>query len=112
MTEESFQQGRKVMQKANYWRGIITKGEGNVAKWTKIESTFRTNLQPSRADGAKKMLDRALKDLKKYRNTFTDIKFPENNITNPVKHTVQCENCGDAVERPDDTVYCNKCLGI
>lgn len=63
MTEESYQQGRKVMQSANYRRGLITKAKGNVAKWTKIEMSFRSNLQPTRADGAKKMLDRALEEL-------------------------------------------------
>lgn len=111
MTEESFQQGRKVMQKANYWRGVITNAKGNVAKWTKIESSYRTNLQPSRADGAKQLLDKAMKRLQEVRDVFESIKFPENNVKSIKKENVQCDLCGNKVENTD-SIYCNYCMGI
>lgn len=79
MTEQSYQECRKIMQSANYLRGRITEAKGEVAKWTNIESSYRDNLQPDRADGAKKILDIAMKRLKEARERFTDIRFPENN---------------------------------
>lgn len=97
MTEESYQLCRKVMQKINYWRGMITKTEGNVAKWTKIEATYKTNLQESRADGAKKMLDIAMKRLNEARERFRQMSFPDSNITTQKKvnktEDYECDNC-------------------
>lgn len=48
------------MRSVNHIRGLITKAEGDVAKWTKIEDSHRRELRPSQADGAKKLLDKAM----------------------------------------------------
>jgi hypothetical protein len=78
MTEKSYQEARKIMQKANYWRGMITSAKGNVAKWTNIESSYREKMDPGKADGANKMLHKAMNRLAEVRQKFTDIKFPDN----------------------------------
>lgn len=80
MTEESYQQARTVMQKANGMRGMIAKRKGEVAKWSKIQDTFREQLREAQADGAKKMLDIAMKKLALAKEAFAKLKFPENNI--------------------------------
>lgn len=108
MTEESYQQCRKVMQKINHLRGMITTAKGNVGKWTKIESTFRSNLEDSRADGVKKMLDIHLKKLNDLREKFEMTNFPDSNIVVIKKKSVQCEGCGVQIDEGND--YCNECL--
>lgn len=105
MTEESYQQARKIMQRANYMRGMITTAKGNVAKWTKIEAAFREQLQESRADGAKKMLDVAMKKLKEARDKLTELKFPDSDIIIQIK---RCAGCG--VKISTDNQFCEKCL--
>lgn len=108
MTEESFQQCRKVMQSINGLRGYITKAKGEVAKWTKIEDSYRRDMKESQAEGAKKMLDKAMKRLNELREKFAAIKFPESNIK-PVKLEIsQCEQCGAAVAKGNS--YCGECL--
>lgn len=84
MTEASYQEARKIMQKANYMRGKITAAKGTVAKWTQIEATYRENMQPDKADGAKKMLLGSLKYLDDRRREFAELRFPENNPTSPL----------------------------
>lgn len=105
MTEESFQEGRKIMQKANWIRGIITTKKGEVAKWTNIEDSFRKNLQPERADGAKKMLDRAIIKLKEAREKFAVMKFPESDI---VVEVTRCKECGTKIAVGNN--YCGECM--
>lgn len=80
MTEESFQLARKVMQQANHIRGLITTSEGEVSKWTRIEAVHRENGKETAADGAKKMIQRALKKLDERKQKFADMKFPEDNM--------------------------------
>lgn len=108
MTEESFQQGREIMQKANYWRGVITTAKGNVAKWTKIEMSHRENLREAQANGAKKMLEKALKRLEEVREKFSELKFPEDNLPFQKLDYDQCENCGTKVSK--GTLFCKECL--
>lgn len=108
MTEESYQQGRKVMQNANYWRGQITIAKGNVAKWTRIEDYYRENMQPSKADGAKKMIEKSMIKLEEYRKTFSIIKFPDNDLQTYKKETAQCECCGVLIAKGN--TYCGECL--
>lgn len=104
MTEESFQQGRKFMQQANHLRGLITAAKGGVAKWSNIEASFREQLKPTQADGAKKMLDKALKKLDTLRAKFAEMKFPENNLS---KEIIRCRDCG--VKIPEGT-HCDECI--
>lgn len=101
MTEESYQECRKLMQKINHLRGLITAAKGEVAKWSNIESSFREKMQHSRADGAKKILDTALLKLKERRDKFTAMKFPDSNINNKI---CRCKDCGVVVKQGDD--YC------
>lgn len=108
MTEASFQEGRKVMQRANYLRGSIIKCKGNVAKWTKIEDSFRKELKEAQADGAKKMLDIAMIKLGEARNKLSELKFPPNELPNTKLETIQCERCGSKVT--EDDTYCNECI--
>lgn len=108
MTEESFQQGRKFMQSCNYIRGLITKAEGNVGKWTKIEDSYRKALREGQADGAKKCLDIAMTKLNELRLKFENMKFPESNIVIAKKKSVQCEGCGAAIA--EGNTYCGECL--
>lgn len=105
MTEESFQQARKVMASANYVRGKITVAKGNVAKWTNIESSYREKLQHDRADGAKKMLQNAMKKLQEQRGKFAAMKFPDNDI---VKEVSRCVECGAKIG--EGNKYCGECL--
>lgn len=76
MTEKQFQKAREVMKTANWMRGEITSAKGEVAKWTNIEDSYRQDLKPTQADGAKKMLDKAMDKLKAIRQRFTDLKLP------------------------------------
>lgn len=108
MTEESYQQGRKFMRSVNHIRGLITKAEGDVAKWTKIEDSHRRELRPSQADGAKKLLDKAMARLNVLRLQFDNMKFPDSNIIIARKRSVQCEGCGAAIA--EGNTYCGECL--
>lgn len=105
MTEEAFQAARKIMQKANYYRGLITVAKGNVAKWTKIEATYRSDFRETRADGAKKMLDIAMGKLKKRREEFAALKFPESDMVTPVN---RCKDCGCKIAEGNE--YCGECM--
>jgi hypothetical protein len=94
MTEESYQQCRKIMQKINYRRGLITKAKGDVAKWTKIEMSHRSNLQHGKADGAQKMLEKAMKKLEEQRKIFAEMEFPDSNIqASSEKKSFPCKGC-------------------
>jgi|SRR3989304_8477154 len=108
MTEESYQQGRKFMQSCNYVRGLITKAKGDVSKWTKIEMSYRSDLQHGKADGAKKMLEKALLKLESLRLKFDNMKFPESNIVKVRVESVQCEGCGENIAKGN--TYCGECL--
>jgi hypothetical protein len=97
MTEASFQECRKVMQRANYLRGLITKAKGEVAKWTKIEDVHR----------AKKCLERALQKLNGLRQKFDELEFPPHNLTVIPQKKTQCIGCGELV--PEEMDFCNNC---
>lgn len=99
MTEAAFQEGRKVMQKANYLRGIITKWEGEVAKWTRIEGSHRENLRYGQADGAKKMIEKSIKRLEEVRQKFADMTFPPHDIVAPVN---RCKDCGRKIQADEE----------
>lgn len=107
MTEESYQQCRKIMQKINHRRGMIAKAKGNVAKWTKIEDFHRRNMNEGQANGAKKCLDKAMVQLNQERTTFAAMKFPDSDI---VKQYVAatCKSCGSAIAQGNE--YCGECL--
>jgi hypothetical protein len=91
MTEASFQACRKIMQQANYLRGVITNHKGNVAKWTNIEASHRDNLRQGQADGAKKMIEKSIRRLEEIRQKFAAIKFPDSDIVEIIN---RCKNCG------------------
>ncbi|MDB5200552.1 MAG: hypothetical protein JWO92_2515 [Chitinophagaceae bacterium] len=101
MTEASFQACRKIMQKANYLRGVITNHEGNVKKWTHIEGSHRDNLRQGQADGAKKMIEKAMQKLSEVRKKFADLKFPDSNI---IEIVVRCKDCGRKIK---EGIVCN-----
>jgi len=106
MTEDSFQEGRKFMQSANYVRGLITKAKGEVAKWTKIEDCYRQDLKEGQANGAKKCLDKALIRLQEQRKRFADMKFPESNFVK-IQEVSKCEHCGARVAKGN--TICGEC---
>lgn len=108
MTEESFQQCRKVMQKANWLRGRITTAKANVTKWTKIEDSRRKELKESQAIGAGKMLDKAMTKLQETRDKFSALKFPDSDIKAEKIKKVQCEGCGSLIA--EGNTYCGECL--
>lgn len=110
MTEDSYQQGRKVMQRANYLRGEITTKKDEVAKWTRIEASWIEKGEENRANGANKILKKALEQLEKSKQRFAELKFPESNIVIKKKQKVQCEaGCGSLVDEGE--VFCKECLG-
>lgn len=90
MTETSYQLARKVMQRANSLRGMISKAEGEVAKWTRMEQSHIANLKDGPARGAKVILDRALEKLNKIREEFKMLEFPD---ANAVSHDGRCRTC-------------------
>lgn len=104
MTEESFQQGRKLMARANHLRGLITKAKGQVAKWTKIEDVHRRELREGKANGAKKCLDSSLKKLEELRAKFRDLTFPDPNIEVEV---TRCQECGCRIAVGN--ILCGEC---
>ena len=108
MTEESYQQGRRFMRSVNHIRGLITAAENNVAKWTRLQDHHRIALQQPQADGAKKMLDKALLKLNELRLKFDNMKFPDSNIYVARKKSVQCEGCGASIA--EGNTYCGECL--
>lgn len=108
MTEESYQQCRKVMKQINHVRGLIAKQKGEVSKWSKIEDVHRHELREGQANGAKKMLEKAMKKLDDLRAKFDLIKFPDSNIVIAKTKSVQCEGCGAAIA--EGNTYCGECL--
>lgn len=101
MTETAFQAARKVMQKANYLRGLITSSIGDVAKWTKIEAVHRENGAEGQANGAKKCLDAALKRLQERRAKFAALIFPDPNLT---EEELRCKDCGRKLKPNEDCI--------
>jgi hypothetical protein len=108
MTEESFQQGRKFMQSANLLRGHITNAKGQVSKWGNIEDSHRKELRESQADGAKKILEKAIKKLEELKAKFAAMKFPDSDIVVTQTERVQCEGCGAPIAKGN--TYCGECL--
>jgi hypothetical protein len=108
MTEESYQQCRKLMQSINYQRGLITNAKGEVAKWTKIEAVAREQLREAQANGAKKMLDKAMAKLDALRAKFAAVSFPDSNIVTPIARNF-CELCGTPIAVGFQ--YCGGCMG-
>lgn len=108
MTEESYQQARKVMVVANSRRGYITIAKGNVAKWSRIEDAYRQDGKESQAEGAKKMLAKALEKLDEMRKKFADLKFPDSDIENVYTQMTQCDICGALIKKGN--TYCDECL--
>jgi hypothetical protein len=108
MTEASFQQGKKLMQQANYLRGLITKAEGEVAKWTRIQDVHRMEGREGQANGTKKILDNAIKRLEDLRKKFEGMSYPDSNILVVKRRSVQCEGCGAAIA--EGNTYCGECL--
>jgi hypothetical protein len=100
MTEAAFQAARSIMQKANYIRGLITKAKGDVAKWTKIEDTYRHDNQLTRADGARKSVLRSMETLNKHRKALADLKFPDNDLVVTHKQNT-CQTCGEPIGKLD-----------
>ena len=96
------------MQQVNHLRGLITKAEGEVAKWSNIEMSWREKMNESQANGAYKMGITALEKLDKLRLKFDNMKFPDSNIVVVKKKSVQCEGCGSAIA--EGNTYCSECL--
>lgn len=100
MTDAAYEAAKLVMQKANYTRGLITKAKGDVAKWTKIEDTYRRDGQTTRAEGARKYLLKAMETLNKHKKTLSDLKFPDNDLVAVHKQST-CQTCGEPIGKLD-----------
>ncbi len=87
---------------------MISKAKGEVAKWTKIEMSFREQLKENQANGAKKMLEKAMTKLEERRVKFAAIKFPDSEIEPIRQGVVQCEGCGALIAKGN--TYCGECL--
>lgn len=96
------------MQQVNHLRGLITKAEGEVAKWTRIQDVHQREGREGQANGTKKILDKAIKKLDDLRLKFDNMKFPDSNIVVVKKRSVQCEGCGAAIA--EGNTYCGECL--
>ena len=68
------------MRQINHVRGLIAKQKGEVSKWSKIEDVHRQELREGQANGAKKLLEKAIKKLDELRLKFDQMKFPDSNI--------------------------------
>jgi len=108
MTEKSYQECRKVMQKATWIRGQITKQKGEVAKWSNIEGSLRSDMKHGQADGVAKMLSKAIGKLHDLREQFRKLEFPAHNLSNEVVQKTQCEACGASIATGN--TYCGECL--
>jgi predicted nucleic acid-binding Zn ribbon protein len=104
MTEAAYQAARTLMSKANHIRGRITKAKGNVAKWTRIEDVYRREGNLTKADGTRKIILRAIDQLKSIQKEFEDLKFPDNNLKAIAKQNT-CKTCGEPIGKNDS--YCN-----
>jgi hypothetical protein len=110
MTEASYQAGRTFMQKVNHLRGQITVAKGEVAKWTKIEMSYRQQGKITNADGALIVLKRAMGKLQEMRIKFAAMEFPDSNIKNQPKQIASCNICGETIVAGDE--YCDGCKGV
>ncbi len=106
MTEESFQQARKVMQKANHLRGRITAAKQLVGKWIRILEEHKANGRDT--DKTQAVVDTQMAKLESVRAKFDAMKFPDHNIVVVKPKMVQCENCGNLT--PEGDTYCKNCL--
>lgn len=105
MTETQFQKARKIIQQANHLRGMITKAEGEVAKWTRMEGSHRENLRENQANGCNKVVLKAIEKLNERRKKFADMKFPEDIPDPPIK---RCAECGCKIAEGNE--YCGECM--
>lgn len=80
MTERSFQECRIIMRKINQKRSQIANAEGNVGKWTKIQAVHEANGSINQAEGTKKLVFRAMEQLKKRKEEFAAMKFPDSDL--------------------------------
>ena len=108
MTEESYQQARKLMQQANYLRGKITSSKEDVARWTNLEHWYIQEKKELNAKAARRNLDKALAVLDERKARFAAMKFPESDLPESKKEKRECEMCGIHVD--EGVGYCNGCL--
>lgn len=103
MTEESFQQCRKIMGSANYVRGLITTAKNNICRLTRLEDGLRRNLKHPQADGISKKILISIQRLEKLRAQFAEMKFPESDIVKKEK-TMQPVNFEGAkiISKPEN----------
>lgn len=103
MTEYQYQLARKVMQRANYLRGIITTKKGVVAKWVAMEADAKEKMQPTKVEGFKKLTLKAIEALDKAKKDFKDLKLPEEMNAPKI---YRCEECGTRVK--DGNSFCEE----
>jgi len=87
MTEESFQQCKKIMGSANYVRGLITTAKNNICHLTKLEDGLRRNFKHPQADGIANKIEMGIQRLEKLRAQFAAMKFPESDIVKQTNAT-------------------------
>lgn len=81
MTEDSFQQARKIMQQAIRYRRTIATQKAEVKKWTALEDHHRIEKSETRRESAKRLLDKALQRLKEAKEKFAALTFPDSNLS-------------------------------
>lgn len=109
MTEESYQAGKKLMQKATGFRSSIIKAKANVSKWTNLESWYIQEKKESHAAAANLKLHKAMDRLNKLRQQFADLKFPDSNIQPQAQEKISCERCGMPMPAGNGC-YCIECI--
>lgn len=107
MTEESYQQARKLMQQLNYLRGQITTAKNAVAKWTRLEAVYAATGNMKQEENAKTYLVNAINHLGGLRKMWDAIQFPASNLPTPRVSQAYCRICQMPISTSEQ--YCPQC---
>lgn len=107
MTDASYRQAQTLMRQLNHLRGLITQAKESVGKWTRMEMSYRENLENEKADGAKKALLAAMHKLDRLRDIYAAIQFPAHDLPNEQLGEKFCRICQTQIESTRE--YCVTC---
>lgn len=110
MTEDSYTEAQKVMQKARAFRHNIAIYKADVRKWTALEDHHRIEKQEAQRVSAKRLLDKALQRLKECREKFAALTFPDSNLT--IQKTSDCIHGYSSKDNCPESSRCTLCTPI